>query len=138
MKEHPNHQHDHQPHGDHPSRKAADAHAGDEHAGHGVDHSGHERIFRNRFWISLILSIPVLLYSPSIQNWLGFTAPAFPGSQWISPVFATIVFIVSGIPFIKMAVPEIRRRKPGMMTLITLAISVTAWPRRYPGSADQP
>ena len=96
----------------------------DEHAGHGVDHSGHEKIFRNRFWISLILSIPVLLYSPSIQSWLGFSAPAFPGSQWVSPIFATIVFIVGGIPFIKMAVPEIRKRKPGMMTLITLAISV--------------
>ncbi len=96
----------------------------DEHAGHGVDHSGHEKIFRNRFWISLVLSIPVLLYSPSIQRWLGFTAPAFSGSQWIAPIFATIVFIIGGIPFIQLAVPEIRKRKPGMMTLITLAISV--------------
>ena len=96
----------------------------DEHAGHGVDHSGHEKIFRNRFWISLVLSIPVLLYSPSIQRWLGFTAPEFPGSQWIAPIFATIVFIIGGIPFIQMAAPEVRKRKPGMMTLITLAISV--------------
>ena len=96
----------------------------DEHAGHGTDHSGHEKIFRSRFWISMVLSIPVLLYSPSIQRWLGFASPEFPGSQWIAPVFATIVFIVGGVPFIKMAVPEIRKRKPGMMTLITLAISV--------------
>ena len=95
-----------------------------EHEGHGVDHTGHEKVFRNRFWVSLILSIPVLLYSPSIQQWLGFTAPEFPGSQWIAPIFATIVFIVGGIPFIQMAAPEIRKRKPGMMTLITLAISV--------------
>ena len=96
----------------------------DEHAGHGVDHSGHEKIFRNRFWISLALSLPVLLYSPTIQRWLGFNMPEFPGSQWVTPIFATIVFIVGGIPFIQMAAPEIRKRKPGMMTLITLAISV--------------
>ncbi len=50
--------------------------------------------------------------------------PEFPGSQWITPIFATIVFIVGGIPFIKMAIPEVKTRKPGMMTLITLAISV--------------
>jgi len=100
-------------------------HAGHEggHAGH-VDHSGHELLFRNRFWVSLALSLPVLLYSPTIQGWFRFTAPEFSGSQWITPLFATIVFIVGGIPFIQMAAPEIRSRKPGMMTLITLAISV--------------
>jgi Cu2+-exporting ATPase len=92
--------------------------------GHHVDHSGHERMFRNRFWVSLVLSIPVLLYSPMIQQWLGFTLPEFPGSQWISPVFATIVFLYGGLPFLRMAVPEIRNRRPGMMTLISLAISV--------------
>ena len=50
--------------------------------GHGahVDHTGHEQMFRQRFWVSLLLSIPVLLYSPMIQEWLGFTMPAFPGS----------------------------------------------------------
>ncbi len=122
--------HDHSGHEQHKSNHADhDAHQGkngehDEHAGHGTDHSGHEKIFRDRFWISLALSIPVLLYSPSIQRWLGFNMPEFPGSQWVTPIFATIVFIVGGVPFIKMAVPEIRKRKPGMMTLITLAISV--------------
>ncbi|NOZ70679.1 MAG: heavy metal translocating P-type ATPase [Chloroflexi bacterium] len=96
-----------------------------EHGGHAhADHTGHELLFRNRFWISLALSIPVLMYSPSVQRWLSFTAPSFPGSQWITPIFATIVFIVGGIPFIQMAIPELKNRKPGMMMLITLAISV--------------
>ncbi len=112
----------HQAHGTHAGHGAVGEH--DEHEGHGVDHSGHEKIFRQRFWISTLLSIPVLLYSPSIQRWLGFTMPEFTGSQWIAPIFATIVFIIGGIPFIQMAVPEVRKRKPGMMTLITLAISV--------------
>jgi Cu2+-exporting ATPase len=102
----------------------------DTHAGHWggheahVDHTGHEQMFRRRFWISLVLSIPVLVYSPALQQWLGYTAPAFPGSEWVTPVFAVIVFLYGGIPFLRMAVPELRNRKPGMMTLISLAISV--------------
>ena len=96
------------------------------HEGHGdhVDHSGHETMFRQRFWVSLVLSIPVLLYSPSIQNWLGFGMPTFPGSAWITPIFAVVIFFYGGVPFLQMAVPEIKTRKPGMMTLISLAISV--------------
>jgi Cu2+-exporting ATPase len=93
------------------------------HAAH-VDHSGHEQMFRQRFWISLLLSIPVLLYSATVQQLLGFSMPSFPGSQWIEPVFAVIVFLYGGIPFLQMAVPELRNRQPGMMTLISLAISV--------------
>ena len=92
--------------------------------GHGGDHKGHETIFRRRFWWSTLLSLPVLFLSPTIQTWLGYTAPTFPGSQWIPLVFSLIVFAVGGIPFINMAVPEIQDRKPGMMTLISLAISV--------------
>jgi Cu2+-exporting ATPase len=94
------------------------------HAGHGTDHTGHEQMFRVRFWWSLLLSIPVLLYSGMIQMWLGFTPPAFTFSQWIPFVFSLIVFAYGGIPFLQMAVPELRERKPGMMTLISLAISV--------------
>src|SRR6185503_4756867 len=56
--------------------------------------------------------------------WLGFTPPAFPFSQWIPFVFSMVVFFYGGIPFLQMAVPELRERKPGMMTLISLAISV--------------
>ncbi len=94
-----------------------------EHRAH-VDHTGHEQMFRNRFWVSLALSIPVLLYSPMLQGWLGFTPPAFPGSEWITPVFSVIVFFYGGLPFLRMAVPELQNRQPGMMTLISLAISV--------------
>lgn len=97
-------------------------HKGD-HGDH-VDHSGHETMFRRRFWVSLVLSIPVLLYSPSIQKWLGFGMPTFPGSEWITPIFAVVIFFYGGLPFLQMAVPEIKSRKPGMMTLISLAISV--------------
>lgn len=87
-------------------------------------HKQHEIMFRNRFWVSLALSIPVLVYSPTLQEWLRFTPPAFPGSQWITPVFSAIVFFYGGLPFLRMAVPELRDRKPGMMTLISLAIVV--------------
>jgi Cu2+-exporting ATPase len=104
--------------------------AGREPAGHPsghsthVDHTGYEQMFRLRFWVSLILSVPVLLYSPMLQKWLGFTMPAFPGSDWIAPLFAVAIFIYGGVPFLRMAVPELRSRRPGMMTLISLAISV--------------
>jgi Cu2+-exporting ATPase len=94
------------------------------HAGHGADHSGHEQMFRIRFWWSLLLSIPVLLYSEMIQMWLGFMPPMFPFAEWIPFVFSLIIFAYGGIPFLQMTVPELKERKPGMMTLISLAISV--------------
>ncbi|MFN2282857.1 MAG: copper-translocating P-type ATPase [Anaerolineae bacterium] len=95
-------------------------------ANHGgdADHTGHAQMFRRKFWISLLLSIPVLLYSETLQDWLGFTMPSFTGSAWITPVFSIIVFGYGGWPFLKMALPELRKRKPGMMTLISLAIGV--------------
>ena len=86
--------------------------------------AGHEQMFRQRFWVSLVLSIPVLLFSQGLQALLGYSLPAFPGSQWIAPFFSIIVFIYGGLPFLKMAVPELKNRQPGMMTLISLAISV--------------
>ena len=113
---------DHKPMGDHDTHAE---HVGkhEDHKTH-TDHTGHELMFRKLFWISLVLSIPVLLYSPMIQKWFNFNMPVFPGSNWITPMFATIVFIYGGIPFLKMAKPEIENRRPGMMTLISLAISV--------------
>ena len=81
-------------------------------------------MFRTRFWWSLLLTVPVLLYSSALQSWLGFSMPAFPGSAWIPFIFSLIIFGYGGLPFLKMAVPEIQNRKPGMMTLISLAISV--------------
>jgi Cu2+-exporting ATPase len=115
--EHAAHEQGHDAHG-----QEHDGHEGD-HEAH-ADHSGHEQMFRRRFWISLLLSIPVLVFSPTLQGWLGYTIPDFPGSEWITPVFAIIVFLYGGIPFLQMAVPELRNRKPGMMTLISLAIVV--------------
>ena len=98
-----------------------------EHADHGAehaDHTGHENLFRRKFWVSLILSIPVILYSMGLQMMTGLKMPEFPGSEWIAPVFAVVVFFYGGLPFLQMAVPEIKNRQPGMMTLISLAISV--------------
>ncbi|MFC6825425.1 copper-translocating P-type ATPase [Halopelagius fulvigenes] len=99
-------------------------HEGGGHGDHGGMHEGHEQMFRRRFFVCLALSIPVLLYSEALQRWLGFSVPAFPGSEWINPVFAVVVFAYGGVPFLRMAVPELRDRSPGMMTLISMAISV--------------
>lgn len=109
-------QHQHEGHGGH------GGHGG--HTGHGVDHRGHEIMFRDRFWVSLVLTIPVLLFSPMIQEWFGFSMPEFTGSRLIGPGFAIAIFLYGGIPFLQMAVPEIQSRKPGMMTLISMAITV--------------
>ena len=114
---------DHMAHAEHDDHRAHAEH--DDHKGHGAhDHTGHEIMFRNRFWISLALSIPVLIYSPAIQSWLGYTAPEFPGSQLIVPVLSTIIYFYGGLPFLRMATWELRERKPAMMTLISMAISV--------------
>jgi Cu2+-exporting ATPase len=112
---------DHSAHAGHNMSGAMDHSA---HAGHGADHSGHEQMFRVRFWWSLLLSIPVLAYSEMIQHWLNFHPPAFPFSEWIPFVFSVVIFAYGGIPFLQMATPELKDRKPGMMTLISLAISV--------------
>jgi Cu2+-exporting ATPase len=96
---------------------------GSSHSAH-VDHTGHEQMFRRRFWVNLVLTVPVLLFSPMLQEWFGFSMPEFTGSRWIGPVFAIAIFFYGGLPFLQMAVPELRSRKPGMMTLISLAITV--------------
>ena len=99
-------------------------HGSDAHAEHGADHTGHEDMFRRRFWISSALSIPVLFWSVTIQSWFGYTAPEFAGSFLIVPVLATLIFVYGGFPFLSMATFELRKRQPAMMTLISLAISV--------------
>ena len=107
----------------HHAKLANDSHANQNHKHH-TDHTGHETMFRNRFWVCLVLSIPVLVYSPSVQSWLNFTAPAFSGSDWLVPIFSIIIFLYGGLPFLQMAGDELRSRQPGMMMLISLAISV--------------
>ena len=108
-----------------------DRHAGQHnHAGHekraGHDkHAGHSvAMFRDRFWISLLLTVPTLVWGHMLQRVLAFSPPHFPGSQWIPAIFGTAVFIYGGTPFIKGGISELRDRLPGMMTLIALAISV--------------
>ena len=81
-------------------------------------------MFRDRFWISLALAVPSIIWSHAIQGWFGYTAPRFPGSEYIAAVFGTIVFIYGGQPFLVGGWHELRARAPGMMTLISLAISV--------------
>lgn len=90
----------------------------------GGTHAGHEQMFRRRFFISTLLSIPVLLYNETFQSWLGFSVPTFPGSEWITPVLAVVVFAYGGLPFLKMTLPELESREPGMVTLISVTISV--------------
>ncbi|OGC37959.1 copper-translocating P-type ATPase [candidate division WWE3 bacterium RBG_16_52_45] len=101
-----------------------------EHAGHGGDkgpdrHAGHSvNMFRDRFLLSLILTIPVVFYSDLVQRVFGYTAPTFPYSFLIQPVLSTVVFFYGGLVFLRSAWGELRARLPGMMTLIALAISV--------------
>jgi P-type Cu2+ transporter len=119
----------------HEAGHTAHAHGGMEHGAHGaegeraehaahVDHTGHEAMFRQRIWVSLLLSIPVLLYNPTLQDLLHFSFAAFPGSNWVEPLLAIVVFVYGGVPFLQVALPELRNRRPAMMTLISLAISV--------------
>jgi Cu2+-exporting ATPase len=94
------------------------------HAGHDK-HEGHSpRMFRDKFWLSLILTLPVVFWSGHIQELLEYRAPEFPGSARIPPVLGTVVFLYGGLVFLKGAWRELKDRLPGMMTLISLAIVV--------------
>ena len=106
--EHSHHEH-HPEHKDH-----------DKHAGHSV------AMFKDKFWLSLLLTLPVLVYSEMIQHWFNFTPPSFVGSEYVPFVFSTIIFFYGGLVFIKGAWGEIKAKLPGMMTLISLAI-ITAY-----------
>jgi Cu2+-exporting ATPase len=81
-------------------------------------------MFRDKFWLSFALTIPVVVWSPDVQHWLGYRAPSFPGSTWIAPILGTVVFVYGGLVFIRGAWSELADHKPGMMTLISLAITV--------------
>ena len=95
-------------------------HAGhDRHAGHSV------AMFRDRFWLTLLITLPVVIWSRDPQDWLGYQAPVFLGSDWIAPVLGSIAFLYGGIVFLRGAAGELRDRQPGMMTLISLAIIVS-------------
>jgi Cu2+-exporting ATPase len=93
-------------------------HGPDQHAGHSV------AMFRDKFWISLLLTVPILIWGHMLPRALGYKAPAVPGSLWIPPVLGSVVFVYGGWPFLRGAIGELRDRLPGMMTLIALAILV--------------
>jgi len=124
----------HDKHDGHGGHDKHDGHGGhDQHDGHGSHdkHAGHDPdAFRRQFWIVLLLTIPVVLWSHEVQMWLGYAAPAFPGSEWIPAILGTIVFLYGGRVFLVGALVELGDRQPGMMTLISLAIVVafvTSW-----------
>src|SRR5258708_40341607 len=99
--------------------KMSDIHMGyDRHAGLSV------AMFRDKFWLSFALTIPVVFWSTDVQHWFGYTAPSFPGSKFIPAILGTVVFVYGGLVFIRGAWNELADHKPGMMTLISLAIIV--------------
>jgi len=99
-------------------------HRASHNAGHDK-HAGHSPgMFRDKFWLSLALTIPVVFWSAHIEELLRYEAPAFPGSIWIPPILGTVVFLYGGWVFVQGAMRELRARLPGMMTLISLAIVV--------------
>ena len=100
----------------HGGHEGGDGH--DKHAGHSI------AMFRDRFWLSFVLTIPTLVWGHMLPRIFGYTPPEFPGSYWIAPALGTVVFLYGGLPFVQGAIRELRARLPGMMTLIALAISV--------------
>src|SRR5690625_2425294 len=101
-----NHEHNHHDH--------------DDHSGHDHHHHGD---FKQKFFISLIFRIPILFLAPM----MGITLPfqfTFPSSDWVVLIFATILFLYGGQPFLSGAADELKARKPGMMTLVAMGISV--------------
>jgi Cu2+-exporting ATPase len=116
---HPSASPGHEPHHD-----VAAAAGHDRHAGHSV------AMFRDRFWLSLALTIPTVLLSPEVAGWIGYTIPALPGIEYLPAILGTVIFFYGGLVFLRGARGELADRKPGMMTLISLAIVVafvTSW-----------
>ncbi len=124
-------------HDEHAGHDEPEGHGGhnkhDKHGGRDTheDHGGHDKheghspgMFRDKFWLSLLLTVPVVFWSGHIQDLLGYRAPAFVGSEWIGPILATVVFLYGGLVFLEGARRELKARLPGMMTLISLAIAV--------------
>ncbi|MGV0108982.1 heavy metal translocating P-type ATPase [Arthrobacter sp. CP30] len=139
--EHPEKDHEPGQHANHPDHGTGHhaGHGTGNHAGHGAghgtdedhqvhshgEHAGHSTaMFKNKFWLSLVLAIPVVAFSPMFTMLFGVMPPEFPGSRWIAPILGTVIFVYGGAPFLKGGVTELKSRQPGMMLLIAMAISV--------------
>ncbi|ONI66815.1 copper-translocating P-type ATPase [Kribbella sp. ALI-6-A] len=119
--QHPGEHHDHESHAGHGPAAGHDAHAG--HGGHDK-HAGHDpEMFRRKFWLSLLLTLPIVATSHMVMDWFGYTLD-FPGISWVGPVLGSFVFFYGGWPFLVGGVREARDRAPGMMLLISMAITV--------------
>ena len=120
--------HEHSNHGGHAGHNHTE-HAGHgEHGGHGhaghAGHGDHVAQFRRLFWIMLVLAIPVVGFNETFAHLIGYQLPDAEWTRWISPLLGTVIYFWGGRPFLTGAVSEIRSRKPGMMLLIALAITV--------------
>lgn len=98
-------------------------HSGMDHSGHS-GHGDHVGQFRRLFWIMLIVAVPVVVFSDMFAMILSYQLPTLPFVAWISPLLGTLMYVWGGWPFLNGAVMELKARKPGMMLLIALAITV--------------
>ncbi|MBM7467539.1 Cu2+-exporting ATPase [Microbacterium keratanolyticum] len=114
----------HSAHAGHATQESAGGH--DDHASHGGHggHGDHVGQFRRLFWVMLALAVPVVAFSPMFAMLVGYSVPDNPVIAWIPPVLGTVIYLWGGRPFLTGAVQELRARKPGMMLLIALAITV--------------
>ncbi|MET3922537.1 copper-translocating P-type ATPase [Arthrobacter sp. UYEF20] len=117
---------DHATHGQAMPAGRAQSALDDEHAVHQHgQHAGHSTaMFKNKFWLSLLLSVPVVYFSPMVSHLTGYHIPVFPGAAWIPPVLGSVIFFYGGQPFLKGGLSELKSRQPGMMLLISMAITV--------------
>ena len=124
MDGHEHHDAGHEAHESHHGHEAHDPHAGhDPHAAHDK-HAGHDpEAFRRRFWLSLAATVPLVVTSEMVMDWFGYSLD-FAGMSWLGPVLGSFVFWWGGWPFLKGGVDEVRERLPGMMLLISMAITV--------------
>ncbi|MGC7574572.1 heavy metal translocating P-type ATPase [Staphylococcus epidermidis] len=112
-------EHNHQNHMNHSNQMHHDNHASHHHSGHAHHHGN----FKVKFFVSLIFAIPIILLSPLMGVNLPFQF-TFPGSEWVVLILSTILFFYGGKPFLSGGQDEIATKKPGMMTLVALGISV--------------
>ena len=123
--EHQHHNHTHENHNHGHDHHNHDHHSG-QHQSHGDHHGHHEHMiedFKKRFWISLIITLPIIVLAPMIQELLGYQL-RFNGDRYVQFILSSVIFFYGGWPFLKGLAEEIKKKAPGMMTLIALAISV--------------